>query len=103
MSKVFTPPGVVEMTDDGALFIPLPPTPISNTNTVLCVRLCASQLVHIVVDARTGRINLRDTGDLGTAGRSHRFTPFAERLNENAAVLLDVLMHIRVLVCTLHL
>jgi mediator of RNA polymerase II transcription subunit 14 len=61
----------------------------------LRVHLCADEVVIITVDSRTGRMNLRDTGDLAAAGRGPRFTAISDRLNENPAILLDALVRLR--------
>lgn len=61
----------------------------------LRVHLCADEVVIITIDSRTGRMNLRDTGDLAAAGRGPRFTAISDRLNENPAILLDALVRLR--------
>ncbi|KAF8629115.1 hypothetical protein AX17_005701 [Amanita inopinata Kibby_2008] len=83
MSTVFSPPGVVEMIDD-----------------VLRVRLCADEIIMITIDARTGCLNLRDTGDLAATGRSQRFMAFAEKLNENPTIISEALIRLRLLTIT---
>ncbi|KAM6502426.1 Mediator complex subunit MED14 domain containing protein [Amanita muscaria] len=83
ISKVFASPGVVELVDNA-----------------LRVRLCTDQFINISVDARTGRISLRDTGDLAAPGKGDRFIAHTERINENAVTLLEVLMRIRVMTIT---
>ena len=47
------------------------------------------------IDARTGRINLRDTGDLAAAGRGHRFIIISDKLNESPQMLLEALAKLR--------
>jgi hypothetical protein len=44
---------------------------------------------------RTGRMNLRDTGDLAAAGRGPRFAAISDRLNENPNMLLEALIRLR--------
>ncbi|RDB24861.1 Mediator of RNA polymerase II transcription subunit 14 [Hypsizygus marmoreus] len=75
---VFSPPGVVTLVGDA-----------------LRVHLCADEVVIITIDSRTGRMNLRDTGDLAAAGRGPRFTAISERLNENPTILFDALNRLR--------
>jgi mediator of RNA polymerase II transcription subunit 14 len=66
----------------------------------LRVHLCADEVVVITIDSRTGRLNLRDTGDLAAAGRGPRFTAISEKLNENPAILLEALVRLRLHVRT---
>ncbi|PFH52047.1 hypothetical protein AMATHDRAFT_74540 [Amanita thiersii Skay4041] len=87
-SPVFSQPGVIELTDDGSYI------------HLLRVHLCADETVIISIDARTGRFNLRDTGDLAAAGRSLRFTAFIDKLNENPTIILEALNHLRLLTIT---
>jgi mediator of RNA polymerase II transcription subunit 14 len=67
---------------------------VENTHA-LRVHLCADEVVIVTIDPRTGRLNLRDTGDLAAVGRGPRFTAVSERLNENPAVLFDALVRLR--------
>jgi hypothetical protein len=67
---------------------------LENTHA-LRAHLCGDEVVIVTIDLRTGRLNLRDTGDLAAAGRGPRFTSVSERLNENPAVLLDALVRLR--------
>lgn len=57
-------------------------------------------MVFVSLDARTGLINLRDTGDLGVAGRAPRFKSITDKLNENPAFLLEALVRLRLNVST---
>ncbi|KAK0461040.1 mediator complex subunit MED14-domain-containing protein [Desarmillaria tabescens] len=61
----------------------------------LRVRLCADEIVIITIDPRTGRLNLRDTGDLAAAGRGPRFFAISEKINENPSMLMDALVRLR--------
>jgi mediator of RNA polymerase II transcription subunit 14 len=67
---------------------------VDNTNA-LRVHLCADEVVIVTIDPRTGRLNLRDTGDLAATGRGPRFAVISEKLNENPTVLLDALIRLR--------
>jgi len=68
----------------------------------LHVHLCADEIVVATIEPRTGKISLRDTGDLGAAGRAPRFVAISEKLNENPTVLLiDALTRLRIMVCDL--
>jgi mediator of RNA polymerase II transcription subunit 14 len=67
----------------------------------LQVHLCADEVVIITIDTRTGRLTLRDTGDLAAAGRGPRFALFSERLNDNPTLLMDALFRLRITVCQL--
>ncbi|KAG6920079.1 hypothetical protein DXG01_010147 [Tephrocybe rancida] len=85
--SVFSPPGVITLIkDDGA--------------QALRVHLCADEVVIMTIDSRTGRLNLRDTGDLAAAGRGPRFTAFSEQLNENPFLLMGALMRLRLMTIT---
>ena len=64
------------------------------------VHLCADEFVIITIDTRTGRLNLRDTGDLAAAGRGPRFATISDKLNENPTALLEALFRLRVDVST---
>ncbi|KAF8813688.1 MED14-domain-containing protein [Phlegmacium glaucopus] len=81
-SKVFSPPGTVSLIFDGS-------------SQALRVHLCGDEVLIITIDSRTGRLNLRDTGDLAAAGRGPRFIAISERLNENPAILMDALFRLR--------
>lgn len=62
----------------------------------LHVHLCADETVIITIDSRTGRLTLRDTGDLATGGRGIRFSAISEKLNENPTILLEALARLRI-------
>ncbi|EGO25140.1 hypothetical protein SERLADRAFT_414850 [Serpula lacrymans var. lacrymans S7.9] len=79
---VFSPPGEVVLTEEGGSY-------------ALRIHLCADEVVVISIDTRTGRLNLRDTGDLAAAGRGPRFTAISERLNQDPSLLLDALVRLR--------
>ncbi|KAG6857789.1 hypothetical protein H0H87_004205 [Tephrocybe sp. NHM501043] len=84
---VFSPPGIVTLTkNEGA--------------QALRVHLCADEVVIMTIDSRTGRLNLRDTGDLAAAGRGPRFTALSEQLNENPILLNEALRHLRLMTIT---
>jgi hypothetical protein len=52
------------------------------------------------IDPRTGRLNLRDTGNLATAKRGPRFLKFSDQLNENPETLFNVLHELRLTLIT---
>jgi hypothetical protein len=60
------------------------------------VHLCADEIVVVTIEPRTGKISLRDTGDLGAAGRGPRFLAISEKLNENPTALLEALTRLRI-------
>ena len=66
----------------------------------LRVHLCADEVVIVTVDPRTGRLTLRDTGDLAAAGRGPRFAAITEKLNEMPYMLPQALVTLRVSVST---
>ncbi|KAA1472975.1 MED14-domain-containing protein [Dentipellis sp. KUC8613] len=67
----------------------------SSGSTALQAHLCADEIVTVTIDARTGRLNLRDTGELGSASRAPRFAAINEKLNENPGMLLEALVRLR--------
>ena len=52
------------------------------------------------IDPRTGRLNLRDTGNLATAKRGPRFLKVSDQLNENPGMLFNVLHGLRLTLIT---
>ncbi|TFY52257.1 hypothetical protein EVG20_g10628 [Dentipellis fragilis] len=81
-SAVFSSPDSVALMKNGG-------------STALQAHLCADEIVTVTIDARTGRLNLRDTGELGSAGRAPRFAAINEKLNENPGMLLEALVRLR--------
>jgi mediator of RNA polymerase II transcription subunit 14 len=63
------------------------------------VHLCADETVVVTVEPRSGKISLRDTGDLGAAGRAPRDVALSEKMSENPTLLLIGLPRLRVNVC----
>ncbi|KAG2126062.1 mediator complex subunit MED14-domain-containing protein [Suillus clintonianus] len=61
----------------------------------LRVHLCADEVAIVSIDARTGRLSIRDTGDLAAAGRGPRFSAISDKLNEAPNMLFDVLIRLR--------
>ena len=62
---------------------------------VLRVHLCADEVVLVSIDVRTGRVNLRDTGDLAAASRGPQFAIISDGLNDNPGMLLMALVRLR--------
>ncbi|KAH9963764.1 mediator complex subunit MED14-domain-containing protein [Russula dissimulans] len=62
----------------------------------LHVHLCADETVVVTIEPRTGKISLRDTGDLGAAGRAPRFAALTDKVNESPPLLLVGLPRLRV-------
>jgi mediator of RNA polymerase II transcription subunit 14 len=111
---VFSPPGVVSLVKDGtfiSIFSPTHTEPsfklqlisvqlsysfmfVGDTHA-LQTHLVADEMAITTIDPRTGRMNLRDTGDLAAAGRGPRFTAITEKLNENPTILLEALVRLR--------
>lgn len=61
------------------------------------VHLCGDEVVVIItLDTRTGKLNLRDTGDLAAAG--HGYATFSDKVNENPTLLFDSLIRLRLIV-----
>jgi mediator of RNA polymerase II transcription subunit 14 len=68
----------------------------------LKTHLAADEKAITTIDSRTGRINLRDTGDLAAAGRGPRFLAISDKLNENPTMLLEALVRLRLNVSFLY-
>ena len=66
----------------------------------LRITLCADEIVVVHIDPRTGRLNLRDTGNLATAKRGPRFLNVSDQLNENPAMLFPELHKLRLALIT---
>ncbi|KNZ77769.1 Mediator of RNA polymerase II transcription subunit 14 [Termitomyces sp. J132] len=84
---VFSLPGAVTLIKDEGV-------------QALRIHLCADEVVIMTIDSRTGRLNLRDTGDLAAAGRGPHFTGFSEQLNENPQHLITALIRLRLMTIT---
>ncbi|KAF8447165.1 mediator complex subunit MED14-domain-containing protein [Boletus edulis BED1] len=80
--NVFSPDGKVVLDSHGGYH-------------VLRVHLCADEVVLVSIDVRTGRMNLRDTGDLAAASRGPRFAAISDRLKDNPNLLLEALVRLR--------
>ena len=52
------------------------------------------------IDPRTGRLNLRDTGNLATAKRGPQFLKVSDQLNENPGMLFTALHGLRLTLIT---
>jgi hypothetical protein len=100
-NPVFSLPGAVAVVEEGT-------SPVSTTQYIssylecadnsqaLHVHLCADEIVVVTIEPRTGKISLRDTGDLGAAGRGPRFLAISEKLNENPTALQEALTRLRI-------
>ncbi|TFY60186.1 hypothetical protein EVJ58_g5313 [Rhodofomes roseus] len=82
MRSMFGPPGEVTLAMDDEV-------------QTLRAHLCADEVVVMTIDTRTGRLSLRDTGDLAAAGRGRRFTAITDRLNDNPTVLYEAFMRLK--------
>ncbi|KZT67209.1 MED14-domain-containing protein [Daedalea quercina L-15889] len=80
--SMFGPPGEVTLAaEDGV--------------QTLRAHLCADEVVVMTIDTRTGRLNLRDTGDLAAANRGRRFTVITDRLNDNPTILYEAFSRLK--------
>lgn len=59
------------------------------------MHLCADEVAIVSIDTRTGRLSIRDTGDLAAPGRGPRFSALSDKLNEAPNMLFDVLIRLR--------
>ncbi|KIY53083.1 MED14-domain-containing protein [Fistulina hepatica ATCC 64428] len=66
-----------------------------NNVQALRVNICGDEIVIVGLDARTGRLTLKDSGDLAAAGRNVRFAHYLDQLNENPMKLFDLMTHLR--------
>ena len=103
-NPVFSLPGAVEVVDEGMHPVFLKYYAKTDWNRVagsqtLHVHLCADETVVVTIEPRTGKISLRDTGDLGAAGREPLFLAISEKVNESPTALLGALTRLRVNVC----
>ncbi|KAI0694357.1 hypothetical protein BC835DRAFT_1274702, partial [Cytidiella melzeri] len=62
---------------------------------VLRTHLCADEVVIITIDPRTGRISMRDTGDLAAAGRGPKFSSISDAINVTPSQLPEALVRLR--------
>lgn len=63
--------------------------------SALRIHLCSEEMVIVAIDPRTGRINLRDTGDLTAAGRGPKFSAITEQINKAPQMLPEALARLR--------
>jgi len=61
----------------------------------LHAHLCGDKIVIVTLNPRTGRLNLKDTGDPAAAGQGLWFAALSKRFVENPAVLLDALVGLK--------
>lgn len=80
--SMFSQPGEVTLVIEGGIH-------------ALRTHLCADEVVVVTIDPRTGRLNLRDTGDLAAAGRGRRYAQLTDRLNENPGFLPDAFVRLK--------
>ena len=103
-NPVFSLPGAVEVVEEGmhpTFFTSYTKTEYRVVGSqALHVHLCADETVVVTIEPRTGKISLRDTGDLGAAGRGPRFLAISEKVNESPTSLLGGLTRLRVNVCS---
>ncbi|KAF9497312.1 MED14-domain-containing protein [Pleurotus eryngii] len=79
---VFSAPGVVTMVSEPDF-------------SALRIHLCANEEVLITIDARTGRLSLRDSADLAAASRGIHFNTISDLINDNPLILYEALLRLR--------
>ncbi|KAF4567770.1 mediator complex subunit [Pleurotus pulmonarius] len=79
---VFSAPGVVTMVSEPDF-------------SALRIHLCANEEVLITIDARTGRLSLRDSADLAAASRGIQFNTISDLINDNPLILYEALLRLR--------
>jgi mediator of RNA polymerase II transcription subunit 14 len=100
-SSVFSAPGTVVFIDNGThniagthksgliAFVELPSLKVS---------LCADAVVYMSIDQRTGRLSLRDNGNLAATSGGSKFSILSKGLNDNPPLLFDLLITLRMTV-----
>ncbi|KAI0072724.1 MED14-domain-containing protein [Panus rudis PR-1116 ss-1] len=73
---------------------------VEDNSVHLRVHLCADEIVIVTIDSRTGRLNMRDTGDLAASSRAPRFMAISEILNNNPLLLPETLARLRITTIT---
>lgn len=81
------------------MLVSIPDLFTSGDTPALQIFLCAGEVVVVTIDPRTGRLNLRDTGDLAAAGRGPRFAAVSEKINENPIMIVNAIISLRYNVC----
>ncbi|KAF8637952.1 hypothetical protein AX16_010585 [Volvariella volvacea WC 439] len=71
------------------------PNDVKCENDALWVHMCADEVAVVSIDIRTGRLSLRDTGDLAAAGRGPQFIKATETVNTYPMGLEFVLADLR--------
>ena len=101
--SVFGPPGEVELITDGEPSFSGSYNDVLTSDVegalVLRTHLCADEVVIITIDPRSGRISMRDIGDLAAAGRGPKLATFSETINSNPIILPSALVGLRFNVC----
>lgn len=62
---------------------------------VLHILLCASEVMVVTIDSRTGRFTLRDMGDLAAVGRGPRFAAATEKINDSPFLVLNAIIGLK--------
>lgn len=73
-----------------------------DSQTELHVHLYANTLAVVTIDARTGHLALKNTGELATSGRGSRFLIVSEKLNFAPSRLFGTLGQLRIGVSLAH-
>ena len=87
--------------DEGQYFLPIIKSGEGNNvlsldeTPTLRLTLFKDQILYVSIDTRSGRFVLRDAGDLAAWERGYRFARYADRLNDNPAVLLNAIVNLR--------
>ncbi|KAF5370780.1 hypothetical protein D9758_002136 [Tetrapyrgos nigripes] len=80
--SVFSGPGTISLVEDGEF-------------RALKLLLCADKYLLITIDTRTGRITLRDVGELAATNTGSRVAQWTELINRDPASLTAVLFKLR--------
>jgi len=86
---------------DAEFILGTPDARVQGASHALRVHLCEDEVVFVTIDSRTGRLNMRDTGDLAAAGRAPRFVAISDKVNEQPTKMLEALIRLRFTVRTL--
>ncbi|KZT40826.1 MED14-domain-containing protein [Sistotremastrum suecicum HHB10207 ss-3] len=61
----------------------------------LRIHLTAEEVVTVTIDSRTGRLTLKDIGDLTAAGRGPRFSMVSDKINETPNMMVEAIVRLR--------
>ncbi|KAF8995450.1 mediator complex subunit MED14-domain-containing protein [Cyathus striatus] len=87
-----------QLQSPGEIFSPLDVVTIvqEGRTHALRINLCSDEVVLISIDSRTGKLALKDTGDLAAAGRAPKFGNLSNRLSGDPTMLTTAMTALRI-------